>query len=382
LSTVVVAGAGLSGLRTAQQLRRRGFSGQIVIVGAEPHMPYARPPLSKDMLTGTQGIPTLLRPRELADVDADWRLDNPACGLDVGHRIVTTCRDEIPYDTLVVATGARPRRLPGLNGFVLRTWEDACALRAAIKPGTVVAIVGAGLIGCEVAASMTKAGAQVHLVDVATSPMIRVVGKEVGTFVNRLHRANGVQLHMDGSATVREGRLVRDGRDDIRVDVVVEAVGIVPNIEWLHRSGLALADGLLCDDAGRTSDPHVFSVGDVAAWQGRRNEHWTSATEQAAKVAAAITSEPGSGEGVSYWWSDQYGTRIQGLGDITNADVVHMFEPGEPGKLIALYGHMGQLTGAVGFSAARHLMKLRSDIARGTCLSEVLKGMPGPTLPM
>jgi 3-phenylpropionate/trans-cinnamate dioxygenase ferredoxin reductase subunit len=374
MADVVIIGAGLSGLRTAQQLRQRGFSGRIVIVGAEPHMPYARPPLSKSVLTGAQDMSMLLRPGELAGLDADWRLNDPACGLDLRHRTVTTCRDEIPYDTLVLATGARPRRLTGLNGLVLRTWEDACTLRAATTPGTVVAIVGAGLIGCEVAASMTKIGAQVHLVDVATAPMIRVVGKEVGAFVSRLHCSNGVQLHLDGSASVREGWLLRDDRDDIRVDFVVEAVGVVPNIEWLDRSGLALGDGVLCDDEGRTSDPHVFSVGDVAAWKGRRNEHWMNATEQAAKVAAAITSEPGSGEGVSYWWSDQYGTRIQGLGDIADADAVHVSELGAPGKLIALYSQMGHLTGAVGFSSAGRLMKLRSDIARRASLSEVISG--------
>jgi len=378
--SVTVIGAGLAGLRTVERLRHRGYPGRIVLLGAEPHPPYDRPPLSKQVLRGERDTVWLRSADEYAGLDVELRLGERVLELDAEQRVLRTVQDaQLPFDVLVIATGASPRRIPGLNGRVLRTLDDAAGLREGLGPGTRLAIIGAGLIGCEVAASARSLGVEVDLIDVLSGPLIRVVGAQVCDLVADLHRAHGVRLHMGTTATrlgtattaAGDGELALADGTVLAADVVLEAVGAVPETGWLEGSQLSLADGVVCDADGRAADD-VYAVGDVARWDGRRSEHWTNAGWQADRVAAAILRQQPPPAEPAYWWSDQYDLKLQGIGAPGPDDDVHLITWGPKARTIALYARDGHLTGAVGFSAAAGVMRLRADIAAGTAIDEVL----------
>ena len=378
-NSVTVIGAGLAGLRTVERLRQRGYAGRIMLLGAERHLPYDRPPLSKQVLRGEADDPWLRPGGHYAGLDTDIRLDQRVRELDTTRRVLRCDDGELPYDVLVIATGASPRRVPGLNGRVLRTLDDARELRGALRPGTRLAIVGAGLIGCEVAASARSMGADVDLIDVLPGPLIRVVGARVCDVVADLHREHGVRLHMGTPATrAAAGPLTLADGTELAADVVLEAIGAVPETGWLEGSLLRLDDGVCCDAAGRAVDAAgraadgVYAAGDVARWDGVRNEHWTNAGEQADRVAAAILGQEPPPAAPPYWWSDQYDLKLQGLGAPGPDDGVHLIKWGPKSRTVALYHRDGRLTGAVGFSAAAAVMKLRADITAGTAIGSVL----------
>ncbi|MFI5958891.1 NAD(P)/FAD-dependent oxidoreductase [Cryptosporangium sp. NPDC051539] len=367
----MIIGAGLAGVRTAEGLRRRGFPGAILVLGAETHLPYDRPPLSKQFLGGTAGPSWLSSLADLARLDVTVSLDEPAVALSVTAQTVSTPSRTVGFDLAVIATGSQPRRLPGLNGLVLRTLDDAARLRASLLPGKRLGIVGAGLIGCEVAATARERGMTVHLVDVAPGPAIRVLGPTVSSTLAEIHRRHGVQLHFGRSVTrPAPDRLRLADGTELAVDLVLEAVGAVPCTGWLAGSGLAAGDGVVCDEHGRAAT-NVYAVGDVAGWRGRRHEHWSAACRQADHVAATITGQAAPPAGVPYWWSDQYGYKLQGLGDPRPDDQVTEFRWGAKQRPVALYSRDGRLTGAVGFSAAGFVMRLRDPIARAVPLREV-----------
>ena len=368
--SVTVIGAGLAGLRTVERLRQRGYEGRVVLLGAERHLPYDRPPLSKQVLRGEQDEPWLRR--EYADLDTDIMLGQRVRELDTARRMIFLDGGWLAYDVLVIATGASPRRVPGINGRVLRTLDDAHALRGTLGPGTRLAIVGAGLIGCEVAASARSMGAAVDLIDVLPGPLVRVVGGRVCDIVAGLHRDRGVRLHL-GASVARDsaGRLTLSDGTVLEADVVLEAIGAVPETGWLEGSQLRLDDGVACDATGRAADG-VYAAGDVARWDGRRSEHWTSAGDQADRVAAAILGQDPPPPGLPYWWSDQYDVKLQGLGDPGPDADVHLVTWGPKARTNAHYARDGRLTGAVGFSAAAGVMKLRADITAGTAIEDVL----------
>ena len=232
--SVTVIGAGLAGLRTVERLRRRGYEGRVVLLGAERHLPYDRPPLSKQVLRGEQDEPWLRPQADYAGLNADVMLGQQVRELDTARRMIFLDGGWLPYDVLVIATGASPRRVPGINGRVLRTLDDAHALRGALGPGTRLAIVGAGLIGCEVAASARSLGAAVDLIDVLPGPLVRVVGGQVCDIVAGLHRDRGVRLHL-GASVARDsaGRLTLSDGTVLGADVVLEAIGAVPETGWL-----------------------------------------------------------------------------------------------------------------------------------------------------
>lgn len=370
---VTVVGAGLAGLRTVERLRERGFTGRIVLLGAEPHLPYDRPPLSKQVLRGEADDSWLRSEDDYAGLAVDLRLGHRVVELDTGRRVLRTRDARMPYDVLVVATGASPRRVPGLDGRVLRTLDEARELRGVLRPGTSLAVVGAGLIGCEVAASARTLGVAVHLIDVAPGPIVRVVGARVCELVADLHRDHGVELHMGASAT-RTGldRVTLSDGTVLTADTVLEATGAAAETGWLVGSGLCVDDGLVCDAGGRAADG-VYAVGDVARWDGRRGEHWTSAGEQADRVAAAILGQEPPPARPPYWWSDQYDIKLQGMGAPAPDDEVHLIEWGPKARTIAFYECDGRLTGAVGFSAPSAIMKLRGDIAAGSAIGAVLE---------
>ena len=322
---VVVVGASVAGISTAAALRRGGHRGTITLIGAEPHPPYDRPPLSKQILAGQWEAGRIALPPgdTLAELDLDLRLGTAATGLDLAARTVgLDDGTAVPYDTLVIATGVRPRTVPGEGAHVLRTLDDALRLRELIGPGRRLVVVGAGFLGTEVAAVARERGAEVVMVEPAPVPLAAAVGEPVGAAIARAHRERGVDLRTGiGVASVaKDGVLLADGTV-LDADAVLVAVGARPNTEWLEGSGLTLGDGVCCDSRGLAA-PAVYAAGDVARWHNPRYgvemrvEHRTNAAEMAMAVAANILDPqaPRDFDPVLYFWSDQYDLRIQSVG--------------------------------------------------------------------
>ncbi|MGB8651138.1 MAG: FAD-dependent oxidoreductase [Mycobacteriales bacterium] len=377
---VVIVGAGLAGLRTAEALRDKGFEGEIVLVGEEPHPPYDRPPLSKHVLRGEREPMYLRSEDDYPELRLDLRLGTAVTGLDLAAREVVTDHGRIGFDQVVVATGAVPRRLPGAPGHVLRSLDDTRRLAPLLQPGTRIGIVGAGLIGCEVAASARSKDVEVHLVDVLPKPLVRVLGDQVSQRLVELHESHGVHFHLGtGVAAATATSLTLTDGTHLEVDAVLEAMGVRPATDWLEGSGLALDDGVVCDEVGQAAEG-VWAVGDVARWAdvlggSRRTEHWTSAVEQAAVVAAAILGDRTPNDAPSYWWSDQYDVKLQGIGHPAPDDEVQVVQVGPKQRPLALYSRAGRLTGAVGFSAGAFVMRLRPQVLAGAPLDEVLAAL-------
>jgi 3-phenylpropionate/trans-cinnamate dioxygenase ferredoxin reductase subunit len=386
---VVVVGAGLAGLRVAEELRRVGFDGKVTLVGGETHPPYDRPPLSKEVLRGDRSVADIrLRPDDFFHGnEVDLRLGVHAVGLDRRARKVEL--DDGPpleYEHLVIATGIVPKR-PGFLGnlsgvHLLRTADDVLALRQDIGSARAALVIGAGFIGCEVAAGFRALGLDVVLVEPLPAPLAGALGAEVGGLVARLHTAAGVDLRCGvgvsellGEDAVTGARL-SDG-STVDADVVVCGVGSTPATGWLEESGIELGDGVLCDESGRTNDPRVWAIGDVAAWRRPpddhhvRVEHWTEAGEQATVVAKAIHgADPGTRDHVPYFWSDQHGLKIQALGHFEPDDEVRVLED-DGRKFAVVYSRDGVLTGAVAAGLARRVMKMRPLLVRGAGVGEV-----------
>ncbi len=380
---IVIVGAGLAGLRTAEELRRAEFGGEIVLIGDEPHLPYDRPPLSKDVVRGERDD-TTLKPREFyADKNIDLRIGTPATAVDTAAQTVTLAGGAtVSYDELVVATGLRPRRLPGLPELagihVLRTIADSRALRDDVAPGKRVLVVGAGFIGCEIAASFRALGVDVIVVEPQQAPLAGVLGARVGALVARMHSDEGVDIRCGAGVSAVHGTdrvtavTLVDGTE-LPVDVVVLGIGAVPVTEWLDGSGVPLADGVVCDGVGRTAVPHVWAVGDVAAWAPRRRvEHWSNAGDQAKVIAKALVgAEIPTTAQVPYFWSDQYDVKIQALGSPSAADDLHVVED-DGRRFLAYYSRDGIFTGVVGAGVPAKVMKLRASLAKPTAIAAVL----------
>ena len=357
-STVVVVGASLGGLRAAEQLRAQGFDGSLVVVGDEPHMPYNRPPLSKESLLGSDAGVTegelaaglAFRPRASA-TGIEWRLGRRATAADLGARTVTLeDGDVLAYDALVVATGLRPRRLPQAlpvgGRHVVRTAGDAARLRAEVGPGTRAVVVGAGFIGCETAATLHALGCDVVVVEPQAVPMLRGVGVEVGGALLEHHAAAGVRfIAGQGVAQLlgddRVAGVVLDDGTVLHCDLVVESVGSHCNTEWLQGNGLDLSDGLLCDNDLRVEGrPDVVAVGDIARFPNprydevpRRVEHWSIPTDTARRAAASVVAHLSGGvpelpafAPLPAFWSDQFGLRLQSFGAPALADTTEVLK--------------------------------------------------------
>ena len=397
---ILIVGASLAGARTAMSLRRRGYDGEIVVVGAEPHRPYDRPPLSKQLLAGEWEPDRirLQRPERYEEDDIELRLGVRAVALDPGQRQVelddgTTAS----ADAVVLATGAVARRLPAqpaLDGlFTLRTLDDSLALRDALDTGPRVAVIGAGFIGCEVAATARGRGLAVTVLEALEAPMVRGVGPAIGRVLAQLHRDQGVDMRcgvqvaaIEGDGRV-EGVRLADG-EVVPADLVLVGIGATPATGWLEGSGLALDDGVVCDRFGRAVGAKgVWALGDVARWDHPlvggpvRVEHWTSAIEQAEVVAQNLLAGDGAltaNESVPFVWSDQYGRKIQVLGRPGPDDTLHVVE-GEvaSGEFAAVYHRDGALTGAIGIARPRPVMMLRRFIAGGAGLDEALARLAG-----
>jgi NADPH-dependent 2,4-dienoyl-CoA reductase/sulfur reductase-like enzyme len=319
---VVVVGAGLAGARTCEQLRRQGFSGSISLVGRETSAPYDRPPLSKAVLLG-QRENTLLG-IDLAAAGVDVLLDEAAIGLDLATRVVHTTGRRLPFDALVIATGADPVRLPGPGPqTTLRTVEDALALRAELSAGASVAIIGASWIGAEVASAAVARGCRVACAEAGPTPVWQSMGAEVGRRLASWWQAVDLRTGVAVSHVDDVGVVLKDG-SHLSADVVVTGVGVRAATSWLTGSGLPLDRGVLVDESLRAA-PGIVAVGDVAArWSPRydrrvRVEHWDNAATSARVAATTILADLRDGTGeihdpVPYFWSDQFGHKVQYAG--------------------------------------------------------------------
>ncbi|MAG04339.1 MAG: FAD-dependent oxidoreductase [Acidimicrobiaceae bacterium] len=392
--SVTIVGASLAGLRAAETLRRDGFEGRLTLIGDEPHVPYDRPPLSKQLLAGDWDVDriSLSQPERMAGLDLDLRLGQRATALDVPAHTVDIEGVAEGYDGLLIATGARCRTLPGTEGIAgvhtLRTLDDGIAIRDALRSGSRrVVVVGAGFIGAEVAATALGYGLPVTLVEALPVPMGRVLGDTVGDVVAGVHVDNGMDLRCGvgvdevcGTDRVESVRL-SDGAV-VEADLVVVGIGVVPNTEWLQGSGLTVDDGVLCDETCLAA-PDVTAAGDVARWPNPRYgevmrvEHWDNAVEQGAHAARRLMLSDEEAEPFSpvpWFWSDQYDRKVQMAGRPRADDEVSVVDGSfEERRFTAIYGRDGRLTAVFGMNRPRQVMQYRGLLERGASWSEALE---------
>ncbi|MFE3601474.1 NAD(P)/FAD-dependent oxidoreductase [Streptomyces sp. NPDC059142] len=378
MKRIAVVGASAAGLAAVETLRREGYEGTLTLIGEEPHPPYDRPPLSKQILSG-EWSPDRLPLRPYADLDAlglDLRLGAAATGLDTaGRTVLLADGTRVEYDGLIVATGVRPRRLPGPGAHVLRTMGDALALRDRLGPGCRLAVVGAGFLGAEAAAVAWQLGAQVTLIEPAPVPLAHAVGTAVGEVLSRAHLDHGVDLRT--GVSVQEitdaGVLLTDG-GLVEADEVLVAVGSLPNTEWLAGSGLTVGDGLVCD-AYCAAAPGVYGAGDVARWHNplfgvdMRIEHRTHAAEQG-MAAARNLLRPDARKPfapVPYFWSDQYDMKVQAYGYLRGHDEVAVVAGDlAERRFVAAYRTGDRVTGALAVGMPpKEIRRWRQAIATG-----------------
>ena len=377
MTQVVVVGAGLGGLRAAEALRGQGFD--VMVIGDEPHLPYNRPPLSKESLKGGVEVEGLHFRRKHDDID--WRLGAAATGCSLAARVVHVDDAAYTFDGLVIASGIRPRHLPvpGPQPPVLRTADDALALRSRLTPGASLLVVGAGFIGCEVAATARQLGCEVTVTAYDAEPMLRPLGPELGAAMKAHHEAHGVTFHLGQGVSEfhEDGVTLADGTR-LTADVVIEAVGSVPNVEWLAGNDLDLSDGVLTDNHMRVPGTHVpvVAVGDVARFPNprfddvpRRIEHWNLPTETGKRagltLGALLNGEQPTGDfrPMPAFWSDQYDISLQSYGQ--PALGVPTLADGEwSGDCIVEYLRDDEVIGVVGVNRTKDLMHYRQEIGQ------------------
>lgn len=415
MTRIVVVGAGVGGLRAAEALRAAGHDGELVVVGDEPGHPYQRPPLSKTLLTGgvePDGL-TIRRRKSVADVE--WRLGVAVRRADLDARVLALADgEELAWDGLVIATGLRSRRLdlPGSTAHrhAVRSLHDALELRAELLPGARVVVVGAGFLGCEIAASAVGLGCDVAVVAPEAEPMERHLGTLVGAAMRRRHQDAGVRFHLGRlplSLDPGGAGVALDDGTTLPADVVVEAVGSVPATGWLAGTDLDLTDGVLCDSwlrAVGSTGPRadVVAVGDVARFPhplagppARRIEHWDMPPLTAKRAAPALVAglagvalDPEPFAPVPSFWSDQYDVTIQSFGAPELADEVEVVEGNLRGPFLAAYrqavpGGSGgsRLVAAVGVGTMTGLLDLRAALATGVTPDVPVDTSPGPPVP-
>lgn len=388
MENVVIVGSSLAGVRAAETLRQQQYGGRITMIGAETHVPYDRPPLSKKVLAGEWDADRIVlrKPEVLDSLDLVWRRGVRATGLDTSVRTITLDDGEsVSYDGLIIATGAAVRRLPNQPDWTgvhaLRTLDDSLKLRDELRPGARVAVIGAGFIGLEVAATARSRGCEVTVLEGASAPMIRGLGADMGHAAAMVHVDNGVNLrfgvsvdHLVESEPGRVGGIALVGGETVDADVVVVGIGVAPCTDWLQTSGLEIRDGVVCDATLNAGADGVFAAGDVCRWfngtfdREMRVEHWTTAAEQGAAAARNLFAWS-KGEPVQpytevpFFWSDQFSARIQFVGRVEGGEDVRVVVGSpEERSFVALYGREGRLVGALGVSKPRLLMQFRKVI--------------------
>ena len=395
---VVIVGASMGGLRTAESLRRFGYLGPITVIGEEIHKPYNRPPLSKDVLANEVTHEAVAFEERAATADVNWVLGTRAVSADFEHSRVTDSDDQVhQYSVLVIATGLRSKRLSVPNGdlasrFALRTLEDAISLRAELTPGKKVVIIGGGFIGCEVAATAVKLGCQITVVHHSAHPMLRPLGPELAKELQSRHEAMGVTFKLKRSvidligSTKVEGVLLDDGTV-VEADVVIEAIGSHANVEWLSGNELDRNDGVLVDGAMRVMNradhafPNIFAIGDVARFtnpvfdlEPRRVEHWNIPTETAKRAASVIASYLNKTENypailddkfspLPSFWSDQYDTHLLAFGLLALADKATLVAGELSGECVFEYTRGEQLVGVCGIGLRSVVQSYRAKFS-------------------
>ena len=392
MENVVVVGSSLAGLRAAENLRTLGFGGVITVVGAERHLPYDRPPLSKKFLSGEWQADqiALRKPDMLAELNLTLRLGAAATGLDTTRRTITLSTGEaLHYDGLIIATGASCRPLPTAVSLAgvheLRTLDNSIALRDDLSGRTTPArlvVIGAGFIGLEAAATARRAyGCDVTVLEGLPAPLVRALGAEMGSAIASIHADNGVDVRcgvqvagIEGDGTRVTGVRLGDG-SLVPADVVLVGIGVVPNTGWLEGSGLELRDGVVCDATLNAGVECVYAAGDLVRWpnglfgEEMRVEHWTTASEQGAAAAANLLAvsqgEPATPfTTVPFFWSDQFDARIQYLGRGSGDDEVRVVAGSvAEHRFVALYGSKGRLRAALGVSMPKVVMPFRKLLA-------------------
>jgi 3-phenylpropionate/trans-cinnamate dioxygenase ferredoxin reductase component len=368
---VVVVGAGLAGLRTAEELRARGYAGRITLIGAEARPPYDRPPLSKKVLT--EGVDPSLR-ADFGALQVDFRPSEAATGMDAGTLV--TNRGKYPFDHLVLATGAFPVGLAGDGPQrFLRSYDDALALRGLLRPGLRLAIVGAGWIGAELATAAAAHGSEVTVVEAGPAPLAAAVGAEVGARTAPWYAHAGVRLRTGVAVeSVQPGGLALAGGGRIAADEIVTAIGVRPATGWLEGSGLRLENGVAVDSGLRASLPGVYAVGDCAAFDSRlfgrrlRFEHWDVALHAPEVVAADVLGGDAVYDPVPYFWSEQFGRMVQYAGYHGDADrLVWRGDPAGP-DWAACWLADGRLVAILTVDRPRDLLQGRRLIACGAAV--------------
>lgn len=393
---LVVVGAGLAGIRACESARREGFTGALTLVGSETHLPYDRPPLSKELLLADDepALPTLRDESFLrSELDVDVRNNSAAIGLNTRAKTLHTVTGDIDYDAMVIAVGAHARTLPGVEGIqgvhTIRTFADAQSIWRALRARARVVVVGAGFIGAEVASAARKLGLPVTVVEAAPAPLTRSLGVDGGTLCADLHARNGTELILGvgvsglrtsgGDAPAVTGVELADGRV-LDADLVIVGVGAAPSTQWLADTDIALNGvdgGIECSetlavlDTGGQPIPGLWAAGDVAHWPNAlfdrrmRLEHWTSAAEQGACAARnAIGTEAGVYETVPYFWSDWYGTRLQFVGVPDTDEILVQARTDKSGGTVVLYRGGDTVAGVLTIGRPDLIMKYRRLVAK------------------
>ena len=394
---VVIVGASMGGLRAAEALRRFGYLGPITAIGDEPHAPYNRPPLSKEVLANEVSHEAVAFAQRPATADVNWVLGTRAESADLEHRTVTDSNGQVhPYSALIIATGLRPKRLQVSNSelagrHAVRTLDDAISLRAALVPGARVVILGAGFIGCEVAATARKLGCEVTVVAPGVHPIVRPLGLELAREIQRRQEGEGVRFRMKTAITDLIGEsavtgVLLDSGEELACDVFIEAIGSDTNTEWLEGSGLDLSDGVLTDNAMRavttngTACENVFAIGDVARFANpmfdevaRRVEHWNIPTDTAKRVGQVLTAKLGAAENwpavleekfapTPSFWSDQFEMHILAFGLLALADEVKLIHGEIENDCVFGYYRDGQMVGVCGIGMRSTVQGYRAQV--------------------
>lgn len=356
---MLIVGAAIAGLTLAENLRSEGFEGAITLIGEEKHPPYNRPPLSKQILMGAwQAEQAIIRnPAELVDLGIEFKPGTRALALDVERKVVLTNRGVEPYDQLVIATGTRARDIPGTSLALLRTLEDAVALRTRLESANQIAVIGAGVLGSEIASAARHLGKEVTLISKTPEISFGSVGTALSSHIERLHRTNGVDLRLNldvKSVSSRANKQILSFTDgqELEVDFAVAAIGAIPCTEWLAGAGLDIANGVACDSTGLAAE-NIYAIGDVAAWadpetgQHRRIEHQTNAIDQAMAVAKTIAGKSNEATPVPFFWSDIHSVSLKAYGWFADCDLIET--ESEAGYLFTAMKN-GEVRGVLGWN--------------------------------
>ncbi len=386
--TVAIVGGGLGALRTAESLIAAGYEGRVLVISDENHLPYNRPPLSKEALKGGIDAATLEFKRKPIVDNVDWILGDAVIRTDFADKSLTLASGrQIAFDGLVIATGIRPRQLavpgPLAGRHTLRTIEDAQSLRASLVGASSVLVIGAGFIGCEVAATARSIGSEVQVVAIDAQPMIAAIGFDLGNEMRRRHEERGVKFHLGVGIAAFLGESEANGvrlsdGSEIFGEVIVEAIGCTPNVEWLDGTGLDLSNGVLVDPSMRVIDCEVpaVAVGDIARYPHelidsapRRIEHWNLPTETGRRagrtLAALLAGETPAIEPITFlpsFWSDQYEYNIQSFGIPSISDHQRLALGNWDGPLVVEYLRGGTLVGVVGIDSVPQLVPYRKQL--------------------